>query len=106
VYLDASGEVLRLALARPDGLCIKVNREELAAGLQQSLPTTLAFEYPTVAFLTHYLAEEVLALELDEPATESVKEDAHLETVLAEIEELSDSEIEDSLLKELEDAGY
>jgi acyl carrier protein len=78
----------------------------LQAGLQQSLPTTLAFEYPTVAFLTHYLAEEVLALELDEPATESVKEDAHLETVLAEIEELSDSEIEDSLLKELEDAGY
>jgi len=37
VYLDASGEVLRLALAQPDDLCIKVNRAELAAGLQKSL---------------------------------------------------------------------
>jgi 1-phosphofructokinase family hexose kinase len=37
VYLDTSGEVLQLALAQPDGLCIKVNREELAAGLQQPL---------------------------------------------------------------------
>lgn len=37
VYLDTSGEVLQLALAQPNGLCIKVNRTELAAGLQQSL---------------------------------------------------------------------
>ncbi len=37
VYLDTSGEVLQLALVQPDGLCIKVNRTELAAGLQQPL---------------------------------------------------------------------
>ncbi len=37
VYLDTSGEVLQLALAQPDGLGLKVNRAELAAGLQQSL---------------------------------------------------------------------
>jgi len=37
VYLDTSGEVLQLALAQPGGLCIKVNRIELATGLQQPL---------------------------------------------------------------------
>ena len=36
VYLDTSGEILQLALVQPDGLCIKVNRAELATGLQQS----------------------------------------------------------------------
>jgi 1-phosphofructokinase family hexose kinase len=37
VYLDTSGEALALALAEPGGLCIKVNRWELAAGLGQTL---------------------------------------------------------------------
>jgi 1-phosphofructokinase family hexose kinase len=37
VLLDTSGEVLQLALAQPAGLCIKVNREELAAGLRRPL---------------------------------------------------------------------
>jgi len=33
VYLDSSGAALAEALVQPTGLCIKVNREELAAGL-------------------------------------------------------------------------
>ncbi len=33
IYLDTSGPALAEALARPGGLCIKVNRAELAAGL-------------------------------------------------------------------------
>lgn len=33
VYVDSSGAALAAVLARPDGLCIKVNRAELAAGL-------------------------------------------------------------------------
>jgi 1-phosphofructokinase len=37
VYLDTSGVTLHAALIQPDGLCIKVNRSELAASLQLSL---------------------------------------------------------------------
>jgi 1-phosphofructokinase len=37
VYLDTSGTTLHAALIQPEGLCIKVNRSELAAGLQLSL---------------------------------------------------------------------
>lgn len=33
VYLDTSGDTLAAALARPDGLSIKINRDELAEGL-------------------------------------------------------------------------
>ncbi|MBN1218081.1 MAG: 1-phosphofructokinase family hexose kinase [Anaerolineae bacterium] len=39
VYVDTSGEALRLALELPDGLGIKVNRAELAAGLRLPLDT-------------------------------------------------------------------
>jgi len=37
VYLDTSGPVLTAAVARPQGLCIKVNRTELADALAQNL---------------------------------------------------------------------
>jgi 1-phosphofructokinase family hexose kinase len=40
VYLDTSGPPLAAALARPEGLAIKVNRTELAAGLDRELNDT------------------------------------------------------------------
>lgn len=40
VYLDTSGPPLAAALARPEGLGIKVNRTELAAGLARELNDT------------------------------------------------------------------
>ncbi len=40
VYLDTSGPSLAAALAQPNGLCIKVNRGELAAGLGTELADT------------------------------------------------------------------
>jgi acyl transferase domain-containing protein/Zn-dependent alcohol dehydrogenase/acyl carrier protein len=78
----------------------------LQSGIKQPLPTTLAFEYPTIAVLTHYLATEVLALETADSVPETGEVDSDSDTVLTELETLSDSETEDSLLKELEDAGY
>ena len=78
----------------------------LRAGVGQSLPTTLAFEYPTIWALTRYLAEEVLGLEMAETAVPETKTDDAAQAILTEIDTLSESEIEDSLLKELEDAGY
>ncbi|MCB8984307.1 MAG: type I polyketide synthase [Ardenticatenaceae bacterium] len=78
----------------------------LRAGIGQPLPTTLAFEYPTIRVLTRYLAEEVLDLGMAETAVPENKSDVVTEAILDEIDGLSESEIEDSLLKELEDAGY
>jgi len=78
----------------------------LRAGIGQPLPTTLAFEYPTIRVLTRYLVEEVLDLGTAETAVSENKPDVITEAILDEIDGLSDSEIEDSLLKELEDAGY
>jgi myxalamid-type polyketide synthase MxaB len=38
-------------------------RNRLQTSLGRSLPSTLAFDYPTLEALVHYLAQEVLALE-------------------------------------------
>ncbi len=38
VYLDTNGPALNAALAHPAGLCLKVNRAELSAGLETALP--------------------------------------------------------------------
>jgi len=79
----------------------------LQAGLQQPLPTTLAFEYPTIAALTHFLADEVLHLAPEEEETAVAPAlKAESSELLAELEDLSESELTDSLLKELEEAGY
>jgi fructose-1-phosphate kinase PfkB-like protein len=48
VYVDTSAAALTAVLARPEGLCIKVNRGELAGGLglesNEILPTDLIHE--------------------------------------------------------------
>jgi acyl carrier protein len=78
----------------------------LQAGVEQSLPSTLAFEQPTIEALTIYLANEVLGLQTIEAVSDAIETDDKAHMLFAEIEELSDSEAEDSLLKELEEAGY
>jgi hypothetical protein len=78
----------------------------LQAGVEQPLPSTLAFEQPTIEALTIYLANEVLGLQTIEAVSDAIETDDKAHMLLAEIEELSDSEAEDSLLKELEEAGY
>ena len=78
----------------------------LKAGLQQPLPTTLAFEYPTIAALTHFLADEVLHLSTEVETAVTPTADEESQELLAELDSLSESELTDSLLKELEEAGY
>jgi acyl transferase domain-containing protein/acyl carrier protein len=75
-------------------------RNALATSLGRSLPTTLLFDYPTVELLTHYLAKNVLNLELtdrtisESPVTPDNKD-------LEELREMSESEAESLLLAEL-----
>lgn len=89
-------------------------RNRLQTNLACTLPPTLVFNYPTVETLTHYLLDDVLKLPAAAPAEASptpqptnngagadkpphhapISPDDDLAALLAEINEVSDSEIE------------
>jgi acyl transferase domain-containing protein/NADPH:quinone reductase-like Zn-dependent oxidoreductase/NADP-dependent 3-hydroxy acid dehydrogenase YdfG len=76
-------------------------RNALAASLGCSLPATLLFDYPTVESLTHFLAKNVLRLELAEPPTTNARVTPDNKD-LEELREMSESEAESLLLAELD----
>jgi acyl carrier protein len=82
----------------------------LQASLGTKLPSTVAFEHPTLADLTQFLANEVLSLAADD-GIESVPRGhgsgQQLDSSrLATLASLSEEEAELTLLAELERAGY
>ena len=79
----------------------------LKNSLGKPLPTTLAFEYPTAAALTEYLLNEVLSLDTaPEPQTAGETGSRQIDEIAAEVEQMSDDEIEATLLQELDDIGF
>ena len=75
-------------------------RNALASSLGRSLSATLFFDYPTIESLSHYLAKNVLKLEL---ANRLVRGDvAPTNKDLEELQEISESEAESLLLAELD----
>jgi acyl carrier protein len=82
-----------------DSLMAVELRSLLSAELEltRSLPATLVFDYPTIAALTTYLAEEVLmwgrAPEAPEPTVEASPDDG-LAGILDRIEALSQEEVD------------
>ncbi|MGZ9164527.1 MAG: SDR family NAD(P)-dependent oxidoreductase, partial [Anaerolineales bacterium] len=82
---------------------------ELSRRLQRSLdcvlPTTLAFEYPTVEALTNYLATEILGIIVADANRKPTK-GVEKQSVMDEVDEVPEDQLEDALLKELKDAGY
>ncbi|HEY1279363.1 MAG TPA: SDR family NAD(P)-dependent oxidoreductase [Acidimicrobiales bacterium] len=63
------------------------------------LPATLVFDYPTVAAIATYLGDEVLALDgdgltEDEPETPAPASGGLLDTLLEQLDDLSDDEID------------
>jgi hypothetical protein len=77
-------------------------RNSLAIAAARSLPATLLFDYPTLETVTAFLLQEIAP---DLPATASPDMERP-DPVRAEIELLSEDEAEDSLLRELDHAGY
>jgi 3-oxoacyl-[acyl-carrier-protein] synthase II len=80
---------------------------ELVSALQidvgQSLPATLAFEYPSIDELTGYLATQVLFLDnpLPSRAEEQQDNDGQHDAMVSRLEQLSDEEAEAQLLAKL-----
>ena len=78
-----------------DSLMAVELRSVLSTDLGHSLPSTLVFDYPTLAALADYLSEKVLAWEkpaaIAEPAN---KGDEDLHDILDRIEALSDEDVE------------
>ncbi len=70
-------------------------------GLVRSLPATLVFDYPTIAALTDYLAEEILPREKT-PATEPEpgQKQENMVDILDRIESLSEEEVDRLFTKE------
>ena len=74
-----------------DSLTAVELRNHLQAGIKQPLPTTLAFEYPTIEALTRYLAGRVLALENTASVANDKKVVAQRHTLSTENEAGDDS---------------
>ena len=74
--------------------------------LGRSLPTTLAFEHPTISAVAAFLAE-LLGIGVAPAAGSAVEvADEQRRHLLAEVDRLSESEAEEDLARELDRAGY
>ena len=78
-------------------------RNRLQSSLVVTLPSTLAFDYPTVAALADYLAEALFS-----PASivESLEDTEDLDKSALQMQQLSEAEAEALLLDELENLNY
>ena len=64
-------------------------------GLARGLPATLVFDYPTIAALADYLAEEVLSAEKPPAAkSEAPQKEEKFSDILDRIEGLSEEEVD------------
>ncbi|MEP5152677.1 type I polyketide synthase [Planktotalea sp.] len=86
-----------------DSLMAVELRNGLTASLGAPLPATLLFDYPTLRTVAEYIATEVLDLGDDAPEE---FEDEPLVQETAALEDEGDADVEQSLLDELNDAGY
>jgi myxalamid-type polyketide synthase MxaB len=82
-----------------DSLTFVELRNRLQTSLDCTLPSTLAFDYPTVTALTNYLAKEILFFGSKSQLPENGQE---IDPDLAQVQQLSEEEAEALLLDELE----
>ncbi|MCP4352170.1 MAG: SDR family NAD(P)-dependent oxidoreductase [Desulfobacterales bacterium] len=85
-----------------DSLLALELKKRLEKALGQILPTTLAFEHPTIETLADFLLREVLSFDLAEKTvTNNHKDSDDSDIMAAKLEELSETEAEELLMKKL-----
>jgi acyl carrier protein len=78
-------------------------RNSLSTAAGRDLPATLLFDYPTLETVTAFLIREIGE---DAAPPRAAVEAADSDPLRAEVESLSEDQAEESLLKELDHAGY
>jgi acyl carrier protein len=85
-----------------DSLMAVELRNALGQSLARTLPASLLFDYPDVDHLVKYLLEKELAFTTGAPPASQVQPDgAERKTLLTEIKQLSEEEVEASIEQEL-----
>lgn len=77
-------------------------RNQLQSSLGCTLPSTLAFDYPTIAKLSDYLAEKLLSPSSSFDLKESSNSSADIDPTVSQMQQLTETEAEAVLLDELE----
>lgn len=90
-----------------DSLTAVELRNRLQTSLQQPLPATLIYDYPTLATLTRYLMDRLIPLSKNPtPQAPNASSPVHAENISLEVDSsldnLSESELEFLLLEELD----
>jgi hypothetical protein len=84
-----------------DSLTAMEFRDRLESSLGMSLPSTLALDYSSVETLAPYLLSKIPDLEVA-PEVSVDADDAAISPTLLMLESLSDTEVEERLLRKLE----
>jgi acyl carrier protein len=84
-----------------DSLMAVELRNALGAALGTPLSPTLLFDYPTVNALAGFLADKVPAMRKEAVAAEPANEERERDALVAEIKQLSESEVEAAIAREL-----
>ncbi|MFZ0877988.1 MAG: SDR family NAD(P)-dependent oxidoreductase [Candidatus Acidiferrales bacterium] len=88
-----------------DSLMAVELRNTLATSLEVPLPGTLAFDHPTIEAITAFLFQKLPGAQPDASTKDNGPASSEKLKALAELEELSDHEAEELLLRELETHG-
>jgi acyl carrier protein len=87
-----------------DSLMAVELRNALGAALGATLPPTLLFDYPTVNAVASLLAQKIPTMS-KEPVAQPARDERERDALVAEIQELSESEVEAAIARELGTLG-
>jgi NAD(P)-dependent dehydrogenase (short-subunit alcohol dehydrogenase family)/acyl carrier protein len=87
-----------------DSLMAVELRNALGAALGATLPPTLLFDYPTVNAVAGLLAQKIPTMS-KEPVAQPARDERERDALVAEIQELSESEVEAAIARELGTLG-